>query len=71
MTEIREVPRGILASYRRKDGKVLELQGKYLVGADGKRGYVRKEYLEAKGIQQLPGLYTSFHPTFTTPIFNG
>ncbi|KAF5648786.1 monooxygenase [Fusarium sp. NRRL 25303] len=58
LTEIREVPGGILASYRRKDGKVLKLQGKYLVGADGKRGYVRKEYLEAKGIQQLPGLYT-------------
>ncbi|KAF5555120.1 FAD NAD(P)-binding domain-containing protein [Fusarium mexicanum] len=55
---IREVPDGIMASYRRNDGKVLEIQGKYLVGADGKRGYVRKEYLEAKGIQQLPGLYT-------------
>ncbi|KAF5589472.1 FAD NAD(P)-binding domain-containing protein [Fusarium pseudocircinatum] len=56
---IREVPDGIQASYRRNDGKVLEIQGKYLVGADGKRGYVRKECLEAKGIQQLPGLYSS------------
>ncbi|KAL2678345.1 hypothetical protein Neosp_009091 [[Neocosmospora] mangrovei] len=57
MTGIREVDDGVYATYQREDGETMEIQGKHLVGADGKRGYVRKGYLEAKGIQQLPGLY--------------
>ncbi|KAL6352167.1 hypothetical protein LRP88_14610 [Fusarium phalaenopsidis] len=57
VTGIREVDGGVQAIYQREDGETMEIQGKHLVGADGKRGYVRKGYLEAKGIQQLPGLY--------------
>lgn len=57
MTGIREVDGGVQAIYQREDGETIEIHGQHLVGADGKRGYVRKEYLEAKGIQQLPGLY--------------
>jgi hypothetical protein len=29
------------------------IQGKFLVGADGKVGYVRKNFLEPKGVHQL------------------
>ncbi|KAI8711251.1 3-(3-hydroxy-phenyl)propionate/3-hydroxycinnamic acid hydroxylase [Fusarium sp. LHS14.1] len=57
VTGIREVDHGVYATYQREDGETMEIQGKHLVGADGKRGYVRKGYLEARGIQQLPGLY--------------
>jgi 2-polyprenyl-6-methoxyphenol hydroxylase-like FAD-dependent oxidoreductase len=42
----------------KKSSKVLTLlnsliQGKFLVGADGKVGYVRKHYLEPKGVKQV------------------
>ncbi|KAM6529230.1 hypothetical protein FALCPG4_007377 [Fusarium falciforme] len=57
VTGIREVDGGVQAIYQREDGKTVDIHGKHLVGADGKRGYVRKGYLEAKGIQQLQGLY--------------
>lgn len=63
MTGIREVDGGVQATYQREDGETIDIHSKHLVGADGKRGYVRKGYLEAKGIKQLPGLYdgqTSF-----------
>ncbi|KAM0075364.1 hypothetical protein ACKRZS_012541 [Fusarium odoratissimum] len=57
VTGIREVDGGVQATYQREDGETIDIHGKHLVGADGKRGYVRKGYLEVKGIQQLPGLY--------------
>ncbi|RKL12515.1 hypothetical protein BFJ70_g16210 [Fusarium oxysporum] len=57
VTGIREVDGGVQATYQREDGETIDIHGKHLVGADGKRGYVRKGYLEAKGIKQLPGLY--------------
>jgi len=37
----------------RKDFISILVQGKFLVGADGKMGYVRKNFLEAKGVRQL------------------
>ncbi|ETS84377.1 hypothetical protein PFICI_02402 [Pestalotiopsis fici W106-1] len=33
------------------------IRGKYVVGADGKRGFVRKSFLEEKGIKQETGQY--------------
>ncbi|KAF4535858.1 3-(3-hydroxy-phenyl)propionate/3-hydroxycinnamic acid hydroxylase [Lasiodiplodia theobromae] len=56
LTSILEVADGVVVSYTRGDGTEAKLKGAYLVGADGKRGFVRKEYLEAKGIEQIPGL---------------
>ncbi|KAH7002440.1 hypothetical protein EDB80DRAFT_809426 [Ilyonectria destructans] len=57
VTGINEVETGVQATYKRKDGSTAELKASYLVGADGKRGIVRKEYLEDKGIEQVTGLY--------------
>lgn len=56
VTKINEVETGVQATYKRKDGSTAELKGSYLVGADGKRGIFRKEYLEDKGIEQVTGL---------------
>lgn len=56
MISICEVEGGVQATYERKDGTTAQVRGKFLVGADGKRGYVRKGYLEAKGIEQRVGL---------------
>ncbi|KAH7160518.1 hypothetical protein B0J13DRAFT_602999 [Dactylonectria estremocensis] len=57
VTSIREASNAVQVTYSSKQGNLIELEGKYLVGADGKRGYVRKEYLESRGIKQQPGLY--------------
>ena len=35
------------------EGVVKKVRGKFLVGADGKMGFVRKNYLEAKGVRQM------------------
>jgi 2-polyprenyl-6-methoxyphenol hydroxylase-like FAD-dependent oxidoreductase len=43
-------------SYTKIDGNIAQLRGRFLVGADGKRGLVRKKFLEPKGIQQLVGM---------------
>ena len=37
-------------SYRDRNSKNVKLRCKALVGADGKTGFVRKQYLEAKGV---------------------
>ncbi|KAH7136222.1 hypothetical protein EDB81DRAFT_901898 [Dactylonectria macrodidyma] len=57
VTSICEVSNGVQVTYSSNKGSLIEVQGRYLVGADGKRGYVRKEYLESRGIKQQPGLY--------------
>ena len=63
VTHIDEVEDGVQVTYLRKDGTAAELQGIFLVGADGKRGYVRKGYLEAKGITQSAGMSASLAGT--------
>ncbi|KIX01168.1 uncharacterized protein Z518_08893 [Rhinocladiella mackenziei CBS 650.93] len=45
----------VAASYKTKDGSTEKLKGKFLVGADGKRGVVRKHFLEGRGIKQVVG----------------
>ena len=42
--------------YNDKDGEMKSIRATYLVGADGKRGIVRKMFLEPKGIKQETGL---------------
>ncbi|GJC81512.1 hypothetical protein ColLi_04350 [Colletotrichum liriopes] len=54
---IRHDANGVEAVYREKGaGEDSVIRGKYLIGADGKRGFVRKGYLEEKGIEQKTGL---------------
>lgn len=40
----------VFVQYTAEDGKKQTLKAKFLVGADGKTGFVRKKYLEPKGI---------------------
>ena len=39
-----------MVQYVDAGGQERSIRGKFLIGADGKTGYVRKKYLEPKGI---------------------
>ena len=41
----------VMVEYTDSQGESRKLAGAFLVGADGKTGYVRKRYLEPKGVQ--------------------
>jgi 2-polyprenyl-6-methoxyphenol hydroxylase-like FAD-dependent oxidoreductase len=56
VTSIEEGEGEVGVYYKSPDGPQHYVSGTFLVGADGKRGYVRKGYLEAKGIQQEVGV---------------
>lgn len=62
---ISEDPERVTVEYSDAQGATRKLCGTFLVGADGKTGYVRKRYLEPKGIrlERCEG-YTTF-PRFT------
>jgi len=47
---ITEDESSVTVQYTDAMGQPKSIQGKFLVGADGKTGYVRKKYLEPKGI---------------------
>ena len=53
LTGISETKEQVTIKCKDKNGKEFSFTGKFLVGADGKVGYVRKNYLEAKGVRQL------------------
>lgn len=57
LQSIEEGDAGVDATYIDTDGAIRRVSGKYLVGADGKTGYVRKMYLEPRGIvmESKPG----------------
>ncbi len=40
----------VYVDYTDSQGRVRRLKSSFLVGADGKTGYVRKKYLEPKGV---------------------
>ncbi|KAI9712045.1 MAG: hypothetical protein M1820_001754 [Bogoriella megaspora] len=40
----------VYADYIDEGGKTTRLRGKFLIGADGKTGFVRKKYLEPRGV---------------------
>jgi 2-polyprenyl-6-methoxyphenol hydroxylase-like FAD-dependent oxidoreductase len=50
LTGISEDDKGVTVEYTDSYGKTHKLSAPYLVGADGKTGYVRKRYLEPKGV---------------------
>jgi 2-polyprenyl-6-methoxyphenol hydroxylase-like FAD-dependent oxidoreductase len=41
----------VYVDYKRADGSIHKIKARFLVGTDGKKGYVRKMYLEPKGIE--------------------
>jgi 2-polyprenyl-6-methoxyphenol hydroxylase-like FAD-dependent oxidoreductase len=65
----------VVVSYREANGMGHSIRTLYLVGADGKRGIVRKKFLEPEGIKQEVGLYhhvstwvaANFEITLPTP----
>lgn len=46
----------VIIEYIDKDDKPQRIRASFLVGADGKRGVVRKKFLEPEGIVQQVGL---------------
>ncbi|CAG9953033.1 unnamed protein product [Clonostachys rosea f. rosea IK726] len=53
-----ENPSNVEVTYEQKDTpSTCVVRGKYAIGADGKRGFVRKQFLEGKGIKQETGRY--------------
>lgn len=51
LKSIREDHDWVYVNYTDASGKVKHLRSKFLVGADGKKGFTRKMYLEPRGIQ--------------------
>lgn len=51
-----EEPRTVVVEYRDSNGDTKKLRAKWLIGADGKGGVVRKRFLEPEGIKQVVGL---------------
>ena len=47
----------ITVEYKTHEGQMKSIRTSWLVGADGKRGIVRKKWLEPEGIKQESGLY--------------
>ena len=47
---ITEDESSVIVQYTNAMGQPKSIRGNFLVGADGKTGYVRKKYLEPKGI---------------------
>jgi len=50
LVNIAETADSVVVEYQTADGHVRKLKAPFLVGADGKTGFVRKRYLEGKGI---------------------
>lgn len=50
VTGITEDADKVYVEYTDAKGQTRQIAGRFLVGADGKTGYVRKRYLEPKGV---------------------
>lgn len=48
--DLSEDENGTLCVYRDQEGKKQKIRSRVFVGADGKTGFTRKQYLEPKGI---------------------
>lgn len=51
LTSISEDDDWVYAGYLDPSGVEKQIRGRFLVGADGKTGFTRKNYLEPKGIE--------------------
>lgn len=50
VTGVSEDDESVTVQYTDVNGESKSIRGKFLVGADGKTGFVRKKYLEPRGI---------------------
>lgn len=50
IVDIKEDDDWVYCTYHNVDGKDHKVRARYLVGADGKTGYTRKQYLEPRGV---------------------
>ena len=50
LTSVTEDKNFIYANYEDQNGSSHTIRSRFLVGADGKTGFVRKKYLEPKGV---------------------
>ena len=55
----KELEDAVEVSYEDPEQKIRTLRCRFLVGADGKKGVVRKHFLESRGIKQETGVYVS------------
>lgn len=62
-----ELENTVKVKYSSRNGEEFSILCDFLVGADGKRGIVRKHFLEPVGIRQLPGLY-DLAQRWTAPV---
>lgn len=46
----------VVVHYKDREGTTCSIRANWLIGADGKRGVVRKEFLEPEGVKQEVGL---------------
>jgi 2-polyprenyl-6-methoxyphenol hydroxylase-like FAD-dependent oxidoreductase len=51
VTSISEDSDWVYAKYTDINGATKQIRSRFLVGADGKTGYTRKQYLESRGIK--------------------
>ncbi|RAK74638.1 putative monooxygenase [Aspergillus fijiensis CBS 313.89] len=59
IVDIKEDDDWVYCTYHNVDGKDHKVRARYLVGADGKTGYTRKQYLEPRGV-----MMEKFHEAF-------
>ena len=64
LTSISEDENWVYVTYDDRDGNEQKLRGKFLVAADGKTGFTRKKYLEAKGIKMEQVSSTAYQSTW-------
>ncbi|KAI5459548.1 hypothetical protein BGZ63DRAFT_489381 [Mariannaea sp. PMI_226] len=64
VTSIREDANWVYVTYQEASGKQREIRAKFLVGADGKTGFTRKNYLEPLGISMDMVSATSYQETW-------
>lgn len=50
VTRLSEDGQGTLCQYRDATGKEHQIRSRFFIGADGKTGFTRKQYLEPRGI---------------------
>lgn len=50
VTAISEDANHVYVDYKDESGEERKIRGKFLVGCDGKTGFVRKKYLEPRGV---------------------
>ncbi|KAJ5681967.1 uncharacterized protein N7477_001907 [Penicillium maclennaniae] len=59
----------VFASYEDAEGNTRRIRARFLVGADGKTGYVRKQYLEPRGIKMEWAEQCRYEETWTSPLW--